>query len=1435
MAGQTYVDRHPRNRNLGYPHRPISHTIHPRSDDLHRQHTNPLGDSTLRGLEATLVQNYYGDGARETNIPNGDMYKQQANPLDELALKEVKRLIGESTTSFHGPKLGDDGKEIYGKLMDLQEKQPKPESGQNYAKPAPNEVHYKIEKHGVIGAYDDSGNRVDRFLVRYGARKNKATYQIRISVKRNKPYKDIEQDFKVSPVRPDEQETPKPKYRRGGNIIVNLPSGEQFQRNYKGDNPPQLEFPFRYWSKRHAYPNNSAQQSKPGTLEDTSQLELPLEYPIKYKAPSILSRVYKKAVGAAVAAVMGIQLLAPGVASAAETYKAVFSHDFGTLEVVGDSQAVYYRVKDDSGKTKPKAVFGQPTSGSIPYSLIKSEYERLEKGKPWYEEFSDWIEPNYRDRAIKGIINLITIGKIKGDALKKIAQGVKKETQSSSSDESVRKYKLNLNEGIADVAVRGEFTDQNKQAIEYKLGEKSASFQRNAPTDDLERKILLHLGNEERQLRGYFFKSKPGHDIYVLEQGSVFSYTSMRPKGKQEGTIVQGHVPRNDDEKTIDQKLFNSLGTRKLKALENWFKLSPFYSANDLEAMIGGMAEGLNPLFVEVYDDGGHFVGVQWRGKFATIIADNAFVSEGALGLVFNKLFDENMLFQAGAFYQLKYDAKHDALYQVVSGTLALKYKELEIFVYAGFPTSKEQKIKSHRSTKETTENTTKDGVTSKNVTSIETLEEIYRKPVELFTLNIKTNLVSLTENIALRFYGLEAVEKLKKSPLYEILEKLSLKVGGAYIGGIEGYVKESGSPTDATGKVKITREKVPSEFKFRAGLEYLIEKVQGGDLSIGYRIAVGDGKPEHLIMVSWSKSYGGAVKKEEKKEELKVAKEQDSKQAQEIVAKGPETKEEKKPRLNEPAQIEDIAIKQFEQKRETEKKNISFTHNCKEDGEEGVNYTCTVTAGGTDFTVYNLPSFLSGTKDGEHKFNIEGTPGFDASGNHPIKIGIKGKNQVEGFAEWTLKIKDVPRNPTAKIDSPSNNTTITAGQNVTLESTIKDPAGTPKSIEWIITKVSGGPAPAIPKIEDPGSITFSNAGVYDASVKVTGQEATAESGKVRINVNEATSVSAPTVNLKVNNLDGPVTVADQTTITLSYTVGNSPTSCTASNGWSGSKSTGGASEQVGPLSGSTSITYTITCTNAGGSISDSVVVNVASPVAPTISINDVTITEGNSGTTNATFTATLSASTTRDVSMSFSTAGNTATSGTDFVANSGTLTISAGQSTGTITIQVNGDTLFENDESFFVNLSNATLSGNGGSLTFSDTQGTGTIQNDDSQPSLSINDVSATEGNSGTKNFVFTVTQSSASGLNTTVNFATANGTATAGSDYVANSGTVTISAGSTSATITVVVNGDTDVESDETFFVNLSGAVNATISDTQGQGTIQNDDAAPPPPGGI
>jgi hypothetical protein len=119
-------------------------------------------------------------------------------------------------------------------------------------------------------------------------------------------------------------------------------------------------------------------------------------------------------------------------------------------------------------------------------------------------------------------------------------------------------------------------------------------------------------------------------------------------------------------------------------------------------------------------------------------------------------------------------------------------------------------------------------------------------------------------------------------------------------------------------------------------------------------------------------------------------------------------------------------------------------------------------------------------------------------------------------------------------------------------------------------------------------------------------------------------------------------------------------------------------------------------------------------------------------------------------------------------------------------------------------------------------------VQLVDVQPTIAINDVSVTEGNSGTTAAVFTVSLSAATHtLTASVNFDTANGIATAGSDYQSTNGTVSFAPGTTTQTISVPVNGDFVIEPNETFFVNLSAPSNTTIADAQGTGTIVNDDS--------
>jgi uncharacterized protein (TIGR03437 family) len=229
----------------------------------------------------------------------------------------------------------------------------------------------------------------------------------------------------------------------------------------------------------------------------------------------------------------------------------------------------------------------------------------------------------------------------------------------------------------------------------------------------------------------------------------------------------------------------------------------------------------------------------------------------------------------------------------------------------------------------------------------------------------------------------------------------------------------------------------------------------------------------------------------------------------------------------------------------------------------------------------------------------------------------------------------------------------------------------------------------------------------------------------------------------------------------------------------------------------------------------------------PDMAINDVSVTEGDSTTVNASFNVTLSAVSTQTITVAFATADGTATAGSDYQSSSGTLTFNPGELSKPINVLVNGDILDEPNEAFLVNLSNAT------NATIIDNQGQGTIIDNDPTPSLSINDLlSIPEGDSSTSTANFTVTLSAASGQTVTVNYATADGTAYAGSDYGATSGTVTFNPGDLTKQIPIIINGDATFEPNETFFVNLTAPVNATLSDSQGQGTITNDDAAPPTP---
>jgi len=190
-------------------------------------------------------------------------------------------------------------------------------------------------------------------------------------------------------------------------------------------------------------------------------------------------------------------------------------------------------------------------------------------------------------------------------------------------------------------------------------------------------------------------------------------------------------------------------------------------------------------------------------------------------------------------------------------------------------------------------------------------------------------------------------------------------------------------------------------------------------------------------------------------------------------------------------------------------------------------------------------------------------------------------------------------------------------------------------------------------------------------------------------------------------------------------------------------------------------------------------------------------------------------------VTYTISTAPSTALAGSDFTTTSLTgQTIPAGQLSKSFAVPLVGDTTAEPNELFYVNLGTAS----GASIL--DKQGYASVLNDDG-PTLSVANASISEGPSGTKVVNVVVSLSQAAAGPVTYNIATGNGTAAAGSDYVAQSlvGEI-IPAGMLSRTFAVTINGDAVVEPNETFFVTASAVTGATTFDPAAYVVITNDD---------
>ena len=249
-------------------------------------------------------------------------------------------------------------------------------------------------------------------------------------------------------------------------------------------------------------------------------------------------------------------------------------------------------------------------------------------------------------------------------------------------------------------------------------------------------------------------------------------------------------------------------------------------------------------------------------------------------------------------------------------------------------------------------------------------------------------------------------------------------------------------------------------------------------------------------------------------------------------------------------------------------------------------------------------------------------------------------------------------------------------------------------------------------------------------------------------------------------------------------------------------------------------VTVSATATNDRG-VTDpqAVTLTITDDDLVELSVDDVSVAEGDSGSTTLEFTVTLDPAAKGEVTVDWATTDGTATAGTDYASGSGSLTFGVGETSKTVTVTVTGDTVDEPNETFTVTLSSAV------GATLVKAVGTGTITDDDDAPTVSVSDATAAEA----ADLVFPVSLSHASSRQITVDYAITPDTATSADYRGTTSGTVTFAAGVTSKNVTLDLVDDTADEPDETVTLTLSnpqpsGA--ATIGTATATGTITDND---------
>ncbi|MCL1470136.1 Calx-beta domain-containing protein [Argonema antarcticum] len=467
---------------------------------------------------------------------------------------------------------------------------------------------------------------------------------------------------------------------------------------------------------------------------------------------------------------------------------------------------------------------------------------------------------------------------------------------------------------------------------------------------------------------------------------------------------------------------------------------------------------------------------------------------------------------------------------------------------------------------------------------------------------------------------------------------------------------------------------------------------------------------------------------------------------------------------------------------------------------------TLTIVDNDTDVTLAISPSSL--TEDGAANLVYTFTRAGDTTTALTVNFNVGGDATYN--TDYAVIGADTFSGSTGTVTFAANSTTATVAIDPTADSTIE-------LDETVDLTLAAG----------------SNYNVVTTSAvtgTITNDDAAVEFSQANYQVNEDGTVVGATVTINRTGLTNSPGSVDVKFANGSATGGTDFTNTTQTINFASGDTSKTVTIPINDdnlVEGTENFTISLANPSAGISIAtqnSATVQIIDNDVPPTLSISDIAQSEGNSGTTNLNFTVSLNTAAGQTVTVNYATQDNTATTAdSDYTSASGSLTFNPGETQKTVSVVVNGDTKYETDETFNLNLSNSI------NATSTNSVGVGTIQNDDAIPTIAIADVSQNEGQSGTTNFIFPVTLLNPSYQTVTVNYATSDGISTAGVDYNSASGTLTFNPGETQKNITVAVNGNTTVETNKNFLVNLSNASNATIVDNQAVGTIVNDDAVP------